>query len=150
MNFAKESDFGIAVKVAYNTFAPLSSGVKIIERIFSPQKITYRYISGRATKTEIAGYSETVKIAADLVFGDAASEYLYSLAETTGTACQTEIFLYGKEETSPGIFYGKRYPVTAAVTKIASDGSELTAFYGFEAELYINGEGITEERGILQ
>ena len=150
MNFAKDSDFRIAVKVAYDTFAPLFSGVKKIERIFSPHKITYRYISGGAAKTEIIGYSETVRIAADLVLDDAACMYLYSLAEMTGRDCQTEIFLYDKEEISPGIFYGKRYPATAAVTKIASDGNDLTAFYGFETELYINGEGTPEEREVLQ
>jgi hypothetical protein len=150
MNTAKAGDMKIAIRVAYETFAPLEAGVKSFVRIIRPETKTYRLIFSSSSETEVTGYSETVKISADLVFGDAACEYLYSLAESAGRGCKTEIFLYRIDDAGsiPGSFFGKRYPVTAAVTKISGETENSAPFYGFEADLYINGDGITEERVI--
>ncbi|MBR5721128.1 MAG: hypothetical protein IKX78_01445 [Clostridia bacterium] len=152
MNFAAKGDMKIAVKVAYDTFAPLEAGVKTFERIIKPIVKTVRLISENSAQTEVVGYFETVKITADTVYGDNANEYLYSLAECVGRNCKTDIFLYSSNDETAvaNTFSGKRYPVTAAVTKLCGESGDIPGFYGFEAEFYVNGSGITEEREILR
>ncbi|MBQ6052540.1 MAG: hypothetical protein IJL30_04540 [Clostridia bacterium] len=152
MNYASKGDMKIAVKVAYNTFAPLEAGVKSFERIIRPIVKTVRLISENSVHTEVVGYFETVKITADTVYGDNANDFLRSLAECVGRNCKTEIFLYGENDRTPltNTFAGKRYPVTAAVTKLCGESGDIPGFYGFEAELYVNGDGIYEEREILR
>ena len=81
MNYASKGDMKIAVKVAYNTFAPLEAGVKSFERIIRPIVKTVRLISENSVHTEVVGYFETVKITADTVYGDNANDFLRSLAE---------------------------------------------------------------------
>ena len=150
MNFADRKDYGIAVRTGYGVFSPLFAGVKAYERKIVPIVKTFRYISKKSTETEILGYTEIISIKADRVISDPANDYLFSLAEFTGSECKSEIFLFNKKEpgASANSFIGRRYPVSVAVTKISGDESGRTPFYGFEAQIYINGEGIIEERTV--
>lgn len=150
MNFADRKDYGIAVRTEYDVFSPLCSGVKAYERRIMPTVKTFRYVSRRSTETEILGYTEVIKIKADRVIGDPANDLMFSLAEFTGTECKSEIFLFDRKEegASENSFIGRRYPVSIAVTKISGDENGRTPFYGFEADIYINGEGVIEERTV--
>ncbi|MBE6895801.1 MAG: hypothetical protein E7477_01765 [Ruminococcaceae bacterium] len=150
MNFADRKDYGIAVRTGYGLYSPLCAGVKSYERKIKPIVKTFQYVSKRSTETEILGYTETISIKADRVIGDPANDYLFSLAEFTGTECKSEIFLFDRKEkgVSESSFIGRRYPVSVAVTRISGDDSGRTPFYGFEADIYINGEGIIEERAV--
>ena len=150
MNFADKKNFKIALRTAYGVFSPLSEGVRSYVRKIQPIVKTFRYVVKKSTETEVLGYTEIIKIVADRVIGDPANDMIFSLAEFTGTECKSEIFLYDENEkgVSANSYFGRRYPVSIAVTKLSGDESGKTPFYGFEADIYINSEGTIEERVI--
>lgn len=138
----------MAIRLASGTYSVLGAGVRSYVRKIKPILKTFHYVSKKSTETEVLGYTEIIRISADRVSGDAANDYLFSLVQTVGTECKSEIFIYNTADvgSTQGSYIGKRYPVSIVVTSLCADENTETSFYGFEADIYINGEGITEER----
>lgn len=113
-----------------NTFTPSNNG----------QISTKHYINDKFATSRRNGLQKQFAFSGDRVIGDTANDYLISLSEETGSACETTVIIADLINGSANKYPAKKYD---CMIDISNDGAiEGGQDVTIDGTLYINGDPI--------
>lgn len=120
-------------------YARIGTGVTTVTPAFNPTVKTVQYINMLSSKNTKTAYNKQFAISGERVVGDAAMDFIMSLAEKVGADCETTLVSYNTWDTeTTGSYPAKLYSVMISV---ANDGTLAGGdTQAVEATMYVNSE----------